>query len=73
LKVAITTSDFKGLDDEVWKEFARCPTVTIVEVDREKGVYRLVEISENKAARFKSRPGPFHFFLVNYWVIASMV
>jgi predicted Fe-Mo cluster-binding NifX family protein len=58
VKVAIATKGYKGLEDEVSEVLARSPTITIVEVDVDKGAYSLVEIEKNKALRFSHGSGP---------------
>jgi predicted Fe-Mo cluster-binding NifX family protein len=64
LRIAIVTEDFNGLEDVVSKEFSRCNTVTIVEVDTEKKSYRLVEIFENPAKRFSHGAGPIFVYIL---------
>jgi predicted Fe-Mo cluster-binding NifX family protein len=64
LRIAIATKGFKGLEDEVSVEFARSPTITIVEVDLEKKGYRLIEIFENEASKFSHGAGPILLYIL---------
>lgn len=58
LKVAVATVGYEGLSDRVASELARCPTLTIFEVDEERRSYRLLEVVENKVAKFSQGAGP---------------
>jgi predicted Fe-Mo cluster-binding NifX family protein len=64
LKIAVTTKNFKGLEDEVSEDFARSPTITIVEVDLKRRSYRLVGILENDASRFGHGAGPVFVYIL---------
>jgi len=58
LRVAVATVGYEGLRDRVASELARCPTLTILEIDEEGMSYRLLEVIENKAAKFSQGAGP---------------
>ena len=58
MRVAIATKGYKGLDDELSEELARSPTITLIDISKEKQNYRLVEIIENKAVGFSHGAGP---------------
>ncbi len=64
MRVAIATEDFNGLKDIVSKEFSRCNTVTVIEVDTGRKNYRLVEIFENPAKRFSHGAGPIFVYIL---------
>jgi predicted Fe-Mo cluster-binding NifX family protein len=58
MRIAIPTKGFKGLDDVVSEVVARAPTITIIDISKEKGSYTAVEICKNPALRFTHGSGP---------------
>jgi len=64
MKVAVTTEDFRGLEDAVSGSFGKSPTITIVDVDPKEKAFRLVEIFENEASRFSSGSGPVLIYIL---------
>ena len=58
MRIAIVTKGYKGLNDEVSDELARSPTVTLIDIIKEKQNYCLVEVIKNKAGSFTHGAGP---------------
>lgn len=58
MRIAIATEGYKGLNDKLSDVFARTPTITIIEVDRERKNYEVKEVIKNEAVDFSHGAGP---------------